>query len=106
MGNVGTLTWHRGWASEPITLVTRRAVCVRVVDAIDQDHREVRAVETAFRQRLDVRRGGPDEVAADARFLDSEAVPCEVDNIFIIPSAYAADHAAEHGLGHGIGGLQ
>ena len=39
------------------------------------------AVETAFRQGLDLRRGGPDEVAADARFLDSEAVPCEIDNI-------------------------
>src|SRR5262249_21092578 len=104
--NFGPLTWHRGWAGGPITLVTRRAVCVRVVDAIDPDHREVHAAESAFSQGLDLRRGGPDEVAADARFLDSEAVPCEVDNIFIITSAHAADHAAKHGLGHGLGGLQ
>jgi len=66
----------------------------------------VHAVETAFRQGLDLRRGGPDEVAADARFLDSEAVPGEVDNVCIIPSAHATDHAAKDGLGHGLGGLQ
>jgi hypothetical protein len=78
----------------------------RVLDAIDQDHREVRAVETAFSQNLDLRRGGPDEVAADARFLDSVAVPCEVDHVRIIPSAHATDHAAEHGLGHGLGRLE
>jgi hypothetical protein len=77
-----------------------------VLDSIDHDHREVHAVETAFGHRPDLRRGGPDEVATHARFLDPEAVPCEIDNIFIIASAHAANHAAEHGLGHGLGGLQ
>jgi hypothetical protein len=37
--------------------------------------------------------------AADARFLDSEAVPREVDIVGIIPSAHATDHAAKDGLG-------
>ena len=66
----------------------------------------MQAVETAFNQGLDSRSGGPDEAAADTRFLDPEAVPCEVDNIFIITRAHTAVHAAEHGLGHGLGGLQ
>jgi hypothetical protein len=104
--NFGPLTWHRGWAGGPITLVTRRAVCVRVVDAIDHDRREVHAVETAFSQGLNLCGGGPDEIAADARFLDSEAIPYKFDNVFIITSAHATDDAAEHGLGHGLGGLQ
>ena len=47
----------------------------RVVDAIDHDRREVRALKTAFGQGLNLCGGGPDEVAADVRFLDSEAIP-------------------------------
>ena len=78
----------------------------RVLDAIDHDHREVNAVEAAFSQGLDLRGRGPDEVAADARFRDSEAVPCEIDNVGIITSAHAPGHSAKHGLGHGVGGLQ
>jgi hypothetical protein len=78
----------------------------RVLDAIDHDHREVHPIETAFSQGLDLCGGGLDEVAADARFLDSEAILCKLDNICIIMSAHTADHKAKHGLGHGIGGLQ
>ncbi len=66
----------------------------------------MRAVETAFNQGLDLRRGGPDEVAADAGFFDSEDVRCEVDSVCIITSAHATGHSAKHGLGHGLGGLQ
>jgi hypothetical protein len=66
----------------------------------------MQAVETAFSQGLNLYGGGPDKVAADARFLDSEAVRCEVDNVGIIPSAHTADHAEKHGLGQGLGGLQ
>ena len=66
----------------------------------------MQAVETAFSQGPDLRRGGPDEVAADAGFLDSVAVRCEVDNVCIITSAHAPGHAAKHGLGHSLGGLQ
>jgi hypothetical protein len=78
----------------------------RVLDAIDHDRREVQAVETAFSQGLNLYGGGPDEVAADVRFLDSEAIPCKLDKVFIVTSAHATGHAAEHGLGQGIGGLQ
>ena len=63
-------------------------------------------VEPAFGQRLDLGGGGPDEVAADARFRHAEALTCHVDNLFIITSAHATDHAAEHGSGHGVGGLE
>src|SRR6185312_12445398 len=42
----------------------------------------------------------------DAGFLNSEAVPCEVDHVGIITRAHATDHAAKDGLGHGVGGSQ
>jgi hypothetical protein len=62
--------------------------------------------KTALGQALDSRRRGPDEGAADARFLETEAVPCEVDNVGIATCAHAPGHAAKNGLGHGIGGLE